>query len=268
MKNLLIVFLFVFGCSSIIAQKEIKFSTYFKTNKANLRLKDFSRLTKYIDSISKLKNVSKIKVFGYCDDIGEEENNLMLSQKRSEFVSDQIKIKANKHTVLFSPIGKGELPIDNESNFSISEQRKKNRRVDIIVYFKNKNKIIDDYHEKGDKIVLDNVLFKGGKSSFLPRTDFVLLKLIKELKERKKLHIQLQGHINELKPQQMADSTLYKSDEMNLSTRRAKKVYDFLISHGIDKNRLSYIGFEGKFPLGTYPQYNRRVEIEITDIKE
>ncbi|WP_234424308.1 hypothetical protein [Aquimarina sp. Aq107] len=73
--------------------------------------------------------------------------------------------------------------------------------------------------------------------------------------------------MNQLKPQQMADSTLYRPED-NLSTRRAKKVYDFLISNGIDKERLSYIGFEGKFPLGTYPQYNRRVEIEITDIKE
>ncbi|MBQ4802234.1 OmpA family protein [Aquimarina sp. MMG015] len=267
MKNWLIIFSFIFFCSSIIAQKEIKFSTYFKTNKANLRLSDFSRLTRYIDSISKLKNVGKIKVFGYCDDVGEEANNLMLSQKRSEFVSEQIKIKANKQTVLFSPVGKGELPINDESNFSISEQRTKNRRVDIIVYFNDKNQIIDDYHEKGDRIILDNVLFQGGKTVFLPRTDFVLHKLVDELKEKKKLHIQLQGHINQLKPQQMADSTLYRPED-NLSTRRAKKVYDFLISNGIDKERLSYVGFEGKFPLGTYPQYNRRVEIEITDIKE
>jgi len=267
MKNRLIILLLIVGCSSVIAQKEIKFSTYFKTNKSNLKLSDFSRLTKYIDSISKLKNVSKIKVFGYCDDIGEEDKNLILSQKRSQFVSDQIKLKAKKSTILFSPVGKGEISIDQESTAAIPEQRKENRRVDIIVYFKNNNKIIADYYEKGDKIVLENVLFQGGKTLFLPRTDFVLHKLVKELKEKKNLHIQLQGHIHELKPMQMADSTLYRPED-KLSTRRAKKVYDFLISNGIDKERLSYVGFEGKFPIGKYPQYNRRVEIEITDIKE
>ena len=53
-----------------------------------------------------------------------------------------------------------------------------------------------------------------------------------------------------------------------LSTNRAKAVVDYLIKHGVAKERLSYKGYAYQNPIDTNDteegrQNNRRVEIEI-----
>jgi outer membrane protein OmpA-like peptidoglycan-associated protein len=53
---------------------------------------------------------------------------------------------------------------------------------------------------------------------------------------------------------------------MNLSEARAKAIYDYLIKNGIDARRLDYKGLKSNFPLGIGDKFDRRVEIEITDV--
>lgn len=57
----------------------------------------------------------------------------------------------------------------------------------------------------------------------------------------------------------------------DLSLKRAESVRDYLISQGIEANRLSVKGEGGKIPLyaegGTLGQYNDRVEIEFVRSK-
>ena len=54
-----------------------------------------------------------------------------------------------------------------------------------------------------------------------------------------------------------------KTNERNLSIARAKFVYDYLLSQGIKKSRMSYEGLAHKFPLGGSEDKDRRVEILI-----
>ena len=53
----------------------------------------------------------------------------------------------------------------------------------------------------------------------------------------------------------------------NLSFSRARFIYNYLLKRGIDKKRMKYIGLKHKFPLGGDSKFDRRVEIEITSIK-
>ena len=86
--------------------------------------------------------------------------------------------------------------------------------------------------------------------------------LYNELIKNPNLMIQIQGHIYD------ADFTFtdVSANEMTLSARRAKRIFDYLLFKGVDESRLSYIGFEGQFPLGKGPKFDRRVEVEIIAI--
>jgi hypothetical protein len=58
------------------------------------------------------------------------------------------------------------------------------------------------------------------------------------------------------------------SNDFELSVARSRMVYDFLIDHGITKNRLDYKGFGNKVPLfeeldDEAEALNRRVEMEV-----
>jgi outer membrane protein OmpA-like peptidoglycan-associated protein len=54
-----------------------------------------------------------------------------------------------------------------------------------------------------------------------------------------------------------------------LSTNRAKRVYDYLLKKGINKNRMTYQGYGGTKPLVRFEKdsedanKNRRVEIKV-----
>jgi len=63
------------------------------------------------------------------------------------------------------------------------------------------------------------------------------------------------------------DGQDYATGKYNLSETRAKAVYDYLIENGIDKSRLKHKGLAGKYPTGHGAKADRRVEIEIIEIK-
>ena len=86
--------------------------------------------------------------------------------------------------------------------------------------------------------------------------------LYNELIKNPNLIIQIQGHIYD------ADFTFtdVSANETTLSARRAKRIFDYLLFKGVDGSRLSYIGFEGQFPLGKGPKFDGRVEVEIIAI--
>ena len=58
------------------------------------------------------------------------------------------------------------------------------------------------------------------------------------------------------------------SGKRNLSLARARYIYEYLNRKGISRRRKKYVGLKHKFPLGGDPKFDRRVEIEITFIKD
>ncbi len=113
--------------------------------------------------------------------------------------------------------------------------------------------------KSGAIIPLDQVYFEMDKS-ILQESSFASLDSLVVLLRQNNIQIKINGHTDN-----QGDAAYNK----NLSTARAKAVYDYLISKGTDKNRLNWEGFGESIPKAansteTGRQKNRRVEFEIT----
>ena len=113
--------------------------------------------------------------------------------------------------------------------------------------------------EVGDVLELRGLNFYGDSGKPLPESEPRLAELLKIMKARPTLTIQIQGHI-----------CCMEDDYMGVARMRAQTVYHYLIDNGIAKDRVSYKSFEGKRPLYPMPEENeeqrvanRRVEIQI-----
>ena len=112
---------------------------------------------------------------------------------------------------------------------------------------------------KSKPIVLNNVFFETG-SAALQQVSMIELDRLKELLETNaNLKIQINGHTDNVGDQQA---------NLKLSTERAQAVYEYLVSKGIDSNRLNFKGFGETEPIATNTtpegrQKNRRTEFMI-----
>jgi outer membrane protein OmpA-like peptidoglycan-associated protein len=118
----------------------------------------------------------------------------------------------------------------------------------------------------GDKIVLDDRVHFMVNAHIIRGISYPLLgrlaKLINEHPEY--THIDIQGHTDERGPDWFNDK---------LSQDRANAVLEFLVSHGVKRDRLSAHGYGKSKPLvertSEYAWYmNRRVEFELTRDKK
>jgi len=111
----------------------------------------------------------------------------------------------------------------------------------------------------GSKIVLNNIFFDFNKATLRPESTAELDRLVKMMNDVPSLKIEVSGHTDNV------GSAAYNK---KLSEERAKSVYDFLVSHGINKDRLTYVGYGFEKPIATNDteegrQLNRRTEVKI-----
>ena len=115
--------------------------------------------------------------------------------------------------------------------------------------------------ETGAPIVLRNIFFEFDKDILKPTSQNELQMLYRLLVEYPELRIRINGH---------TDSDGADDYNLDLSERRAKAVYDYLVQAGIDASRLEYKGFGETAPIATNEtaegrQLNRRTEFEILE---
>lgn len=115
----------------------------------------------------------------------------------------------------------------------------------------------------GQSIVLRNIFFDFDKATLRPESKTELENLIKLLNDNPNIKIEISGHTDNI------GSAAYNQ---KLSESRAKAVVDYLIEHGIDRSRLSYMGYGFEKPIATNDteegrQLNRRVEFKIVEAK-
>jgi outer membrane protein OmpA-like peptidoglycan-associated protein len=115
--------------------------------------------------------------------------------------------------------------------------------------------------QKNQTMVLNNILFDFDKATLKPESYIELEKLYKFLSENPNLIIEIGGH---------TDNIGTKEYNQILSEKRAKAVYDYLISKNINANRLKYKGYGDTMPIADNSteegrQLNRRTEIKILD---
>ena len=108
-------------------------------------------------------------------------------------------------------------------------------------------------------LVLKNVFFETNSAQLLPVSLIEIDKLLQLLSENPTLKIQLNGH---------TDNVGKPTDNLKLSTARAKAIADYLSGKGIDIKRLSFKGFGETKPIADNKTeagkaLNRRTEFVI-----
>jgi outer membrane protein OmpA-like peptidoglycan-associated protein len=110
-------------------------------------------------------------------------------------------------------------------------------------------------------IVLEHILFYAGSERLYPESFPHLEELRNVMQKHETLKIEIHGHI-----------CCTDDDPTDLSGRRAKQIYDYLVKYGIDAERLTHKGFgttRKLYPLEenvSEKRLNRRVEILILEI--
>jgi outer membrane protein OmpA-like peptidoglycan-associated protein len=289
-----VLFFFLLIVSSISAQEQ--FSVYFDSNKFDLTTKEKQSLNNWV---SANKNNKIVAIHGFTDEVGTTGFNDTLAQKRVDFifqnVKNQIKIREDFKTRSFG------------ESFNQSVNKAENRKVTIF-YILEKDlpredeilgikKVIKEEQPKPEIVYPEKLVFEnpnGTKSEF--KLDRVFMKTMGEAKPGEKLKIEnLNFIINTFAVVNESRVKMYELllvlqrnpqmkieihghlccmpvDRTDLSTQRAKAIYNFLIQNEIDKSRLSYKGFGSTQPIYPLPEKseeeraaNRRVEILIVE---
>ncbi len=259
----------------MFAQTELKHEVYFSTDKYEVTEIEQNRLLLFIRDIQK-QDFEKISIYGFCDDIGSDTYNLQLSQQRA----DEIKSIFSEHEIdnafISNVDGKGEILLNVVDTKDATVIRGLNRKVEIIAYVnipprpevikeeKTTETSLKGDLKIGDKVILENILFKTGYSDVLPESSATLEDIANILKERNDLYFTIQGHVCCTK--NTRDAVDRKTKKRNLSEARAKYIYYYLSRKGVAKKRMKYEGMRRKFPLGGDAKLDRRVEIVITNV--
>jgi outer membrane protein OmpA-like peptidoglycan-associated protein len=275
-----------------------KFVVYFDSNKHELNAPETERLNQWLV----LNKASKIvAINGYTDEDGSHIFNDSLAKKRVhfvyQFIQNKIKIRddfktrsygedfkqavnkaENRKVTLYfiepkdlakeeellgikkeSPVSSeipvAELNFPDTLVFENPNGTKSEFKLDVN-FMKSVSKAIP-----GEKLKIENLNFLINTYIVVNESRGKLYELLLVLQKNPKLKIEIQGNI-----------CCMPVDRLNLSAQRAKAVYGFLISNGIDKSRLSYKGFGSSRPMYELPEKseeeraaNRRVEVLILE---
>ena len=294
MKTIFVFLFLLLITTSFYAQEQL--AIYFDSNKYELNPKEQSKLTTWITNN---KNNKIVAIYGFTDEDGTNGFNDTLAQKRVNCifnaVKNQIKIREDFKTRSFG------------ESFVQSKNKSENRRV--IVYFilekdlvreeeilgikkqivaekpkreieypeklvfenpngtKSEFKLDRDFMKKiehakiGEKLKIDNLNFIINTFAVVPESRGKLYELLLVLQSNPTLKIEIQGHL-----------CCMFTDRTDLSTQRAKAIYNFLIANEVYRARLSYKGFGSSVPIYPLPEKdekeraaNRRVEILIVE---
>jgi len=115
----------------------------------------------------------------------------------------------------------------------------------------------------GKSMQIEEIEFHPGTSEFLPSAMPKLKRLKEFLALNSDIKVEIQGHV-------------YSPKEISImgqimSEARAKRVYNYLVDNGIDKKRMTTVGYGNKKPIYPNPKFdyeeqmNRRVEIKILE---
>lgn len=291
MKTLLFLLSF-FSITSIVSAQE-QMVVYFDSNKHEPTIKENRKLQQWILENS---NSKILAINGYTDEDGSIGFNDTLAKKRVNFIyneiKDRVKIrddfktrsfgkqhqqsanKAENRRVTIYYLLEKDLAKENEI-LGIEEVKAEVPKPEIEypekMIFDNPNgtksefKLDREFMKKignsvaGEKLKIDNLNFIINTFAVAPESRGKLYELLLVLQNNPKLKIEIQGHL-----------CCMPTDRVDLSTKRAKAIYNFLINNEIYPGRLSYKGFGSSQPIYSIPEKNeqeraanRRVEILI-----
>jgi outer membrane protein OmpA-like peptidoglycan-associated protein len=244
-------------------------TAYFEFNKYSLQTNQIQNILNFAGQVDTTA-IESIQIYGYCDDRGSNDYNFKLSQNRVKTVQNILIEKGfNKNRMVIIE-GKGRVLLSKDTVKDLNQTRSKNRRVDILLVKKNsfKNGMYNSFHEThtvGDRIYLNNILFTLGSSKLTEQSKKELDKIVLLLQKNKRINFEIQGHVC-CTPNYYNDGIDRETKERKLSFNRAKTVFRYLISKGVNSLRMTYKGYGNRKPLGKGEVLDRRVELVITKI--
>jgi outer membrane protein OmpA-like peptidoglycan-associated protein len=151
--------------------------------------------------------------------------------------------------------GKVQLKIDAEGYFFVDREEpvSANTETEIVAW-------IEPLGE-GKSMQIDEIEFFPGSSEFLQSAEPKLRRLRDFLALNAGIKVEIQGHVHS-----NGENTF---EAQKLSEARAKRVYNYLVENGIDKERLTTVGYGNTMPIfpnakfASEEQSNRRVEIKV-----
>lgn len=137
-------------------------------------------------------------------------------------------------------------------NLTFNYLEKKSREPEVLDIYLTPIK-------EGVTSVLENIFFDVDQFVLKEKSKTELQEVIKLLRENEQIKMEIEGH---------TDNTGSTSHNLELSTNRARSVYDFLVKAGVPKERLRYKGYgAGKPKVDNSTeegrQQNRRIEFRI-----
>ncbi|MDA8850268.1 OmpA family protein [Flavobacteriaceae bacterium] len=260
--------------NTVSAQTDNTHVVYFETGKFEVPEIEKNRMVLFVQSLRDIE-IERISIYGFCDDRGTNSYNLALSQNRANAIKRIFSGFGVDDNLISNVDGKGEVLLRIISSENLNIIRGLNRKVEINVTYKvSEPEVVEKKEEEkrflrndlavGDKITLDNILFKTGYSYVIKESIPVLEMMAAALKERDDIYFTIQGHV--CCTLNARDAVDKKTGRRNLSLARAKYIYSYLVEKGVKRTRMHYVGLKNKYPLGKDPKYDRRVEIKITSI--
>ena len=150
----------------------------------------------------------------------------------------------------------------HSENFNLDQEREPGKPYELYIELQPiKPVALQEEEAKPEPVILNNIFFASASAELLPSSFKELNKLYQLLSDHPGMKIQIEGH---------TDDVGTEEDNQNLSQNRAKSVYNFLVEKGIDKDRLSYIGYGESQPIDTNDtnegrQKNRRTAFLVLE---
>ena len=255
MKLKILILFFLVSIKSL-GQKQIE--VFFDFNK------DFpnsSSILEINEWIANNKNVEITKLLGYCDSIDTKDYNKKLALRRIENVQVLLEKSGMKFNKDLEKVAFGK-------DFKQSKIQAENRKVTIFYSEPQISPVESELTKKiksskvGELITLPNIYFFNNSARIVPKSQPTLIDLRCAMEENPRLKIEIQGHI----------CCQTEGDKNNVSTARAKAIYNYLLRSKIDRKRMTFKGYGTTRPIHPIPEKtdqeedeNRRVEILIVE---
>jgi len=252
-----------------VAQTDI----YFATASYSIDRAQQKRIDSFVHSVS-IKPTDKISVTGYADHRKGGGNNDTLSLRRAQAVAGALVNAGVPGASIVLCEGRGEITRNGAASIAELQQ---DRRVTITLANPTlqpaANSVVkmtraDSFFTNPKNIKVDarytlDILFAHGSLKVLTSSMPEMKSLYNFMNDNPNVSIQIEGHV--CCP---TGSPASLRNGQHASEARAKYVRDYLVSKGIDSNRLSYAGFGATRPLVAEEtpedaQKNRRVDVRI-----
>jgi len=189
--------------------------------------------------------------------IDEASNFIQIDcETKEEMNTEKPEVVVKEPEIADNPVAEVETPVTPVTPTPVTPKKpvEKYEAPKIMTEFRDPEKL-----KTGDNIRLRNLYFQADTSTINKSSYGVLKELSAFLKHHSNFVVELGGHTNDIPEDDYCDE---------LSRKRARQVYKFLVENGVNRDQLSFKGYGKKYPIASNKTTvgrarNQRVEVKI-----